>query len=144
MENFSQISSTVAFFPIQVSSKIGWNSNAHGWFQFSRKCLPYISSSKYCAQFFFRRPEKYPRQSEYTGAPVMMDKQSLYNQSFAPGPYDNFSMRSYSPGASYRGVATMPEIGYDNTGYGGTAMGGSRWFCDVIRHLVIVLNLYIH
>lgn len=74
----------------------------------------------------------------------MMDKQSLYNQSFAPGPYDNFSMRSYSPGASYRGVATMPEIGYDNTGYGGTARGGSRWFCDVIRHLVIVLNLYIH
>lgn len=73
--------------------------------------------------FYFRRPEKYARQTEYTGAPVMMDKHSLYNQSFAPGPYDNFSMRSYSPGASYRGVATMPELGYDNTGYGGTARG---------------------
>lgn len=94
--------------------------------------------------FFFRRPEKYARQTEYTGAPVMMDKHSLYNQSFAPGPYDNFSMRSYSPGASYRGVATMPELGYDNTGYGGTVRGKVDGFCDIIKQLVILLNLYIH
>lgn len=66
-----------------------------------------------------KRPEKYARHTEYTGGAVMMEKQSMYNQSFAPGPFDNFSMRSYSPGASYRGVATLPEIGYDNAGYGG-------------------------
>lgn len=68
---------------------------------------------------FSRKPEKATHYSEFTGAPMMMEKTSMYGPPYAPGPYDNFSMRSYSPSGTYRGVAIMPEVAYDNGGYQG-------------------------
>jgi hypothetical protein len=72
-------------------------------------------------EFSCSKPEKYSQHTDYTGGPQMMDKHSLYGPPFPTGPYDNYSMRSYSPGGSYRGVAILPEIQYDNSAYQGEA-----------------------
>lgn len=63
-----------------------------------------------------KRPEKYSHHTEYTGGPPM-DKAALYGPPFPASPYDNYSMRSYSAGGSFRNVTTLPEVAYHNPGF---------------------------
>ncbi|XP_061175426.1 uncharacterized protein LOC133184388 [Saccostrea echinata] len=63
-----------------------------------------------------KRPEKYSHHTDYTGGPPM-DKAALYGPPFPTSPYDNYSMRSYSAGGSFRNVTTLPEISYHNPGF---------------------------
>lgn len=68
----------------------------------------------------------------------MMDKHTLYGPAFQTSPYENYSMRSYSPGGSYRGVAILPEIAYDNSAYQGEAS-----FSTIFEMYYTLLSFYI-